>query len=126
MNKRLKHYVNGKYFRIGDIIIFAILLIAFVVSLVFIFLPSKGDVVEIYHSGKLVKSISLTEDATFEISEVTIQVKDGEVFVLKSSCPDQLCVKNKHIKKEGESIICLPNQVIIKITGEREIDGVTQ
>ena len=96
------------------------------ISLVFIFLPQKGEFVEIYHSGKIVKKISLTEDTVFEIAEVTIQIKDGEVCVTKSSCPDQLCVKNSHIKKEGESIICLPNQVIVKISGEKEIDGVTQ
>lgn len=126
MNKRLKHYANGKYFKVADIFIFAILLIALVISLVFIFLPQKGEFVEIYHLGKLVKKISLTEDTVFEIAEVTIQIKDGEVCVAKSSCPDQLCVKNSHIKKEGESIICLPNQVIVKISGEKEIDGVTQ
>jgi hypothetical protein len=44
-----------------------------------------------------------------------------------ADCPDKLCVKQRSIAKEGETIVCLPHRVVVKISGgERPvIDGVT-
>ena len=44
-----------------------------------------------------------------------------------ADCPDHLCVKQKAISKEGESIICLPNKVIVEVDSavNSEIDAVT-
>ena len=44
-----------------------------------------------------------------------------------ADCPDQICVRQKAISKEGESIICLPNKVVVSIVGgeEKELDAVT-
>ena len=45
----------------------------------------------------------------------------------EADCPDLLCVHQKAISKEGESIICLPNKVVVTIRGgeETELDAVT-
>ncbi len=41
----------------------------------------------------------------------------------KADCPDKLCVKQGKISKSGESIICLPHKVVVKISAEeRESD----
>lgn len=53
-------------------------------------------------------------------------IHDGKVSLDDASCPDHLCVKQGEISAAGESIICLPNQVVVEIRGKQEdetIDG---
>ena len=47
-----------------------------------------------------------------------VEIKDGGVRVSHSTCPDKVCVRSGRISKSGESIICAPNRVAIKISGE--------
>ena len=42
-------------------------------------------------------------------------IADGTVDVSDASCPDRICVNHKKISKRNESIICLPNQVVVQI-----------
>lgn len=48
---------------------------------------------------------------------LTIQVSGSEVTVLESGCPSQDCVHSGVISRSGESIICLPNHLVIQLTG---------
>ena len=54
-------------------------------------------------------------------------IEDGKADMVWADCPDKLCVNQKAISREGESIICLPNKVVISSVGgeEREVDAVT-
>ena len=42
----------------------------------------------------------------------------GEIYVKDSDCTDKVCVRSGRICKSGESIICAPNRVTIKIDGK--------
>jgi hypothetical protein len=46
----------------------------------------------------------------------------------EADCPDKLCVQEKAVSKNGETIVCLPHRVVVEITSEEEneIDGVTR
>lgn len=44
-----------------------------------------------------------------------IQVRGGRVRMLDSACPDKLCVHSGWISRPGESLVCLPNRVVIEI-----------
>lgn len=44
-----------------------------------------------------------------------ISWKDGKVQVTDASCPDQVCVDHIEISKEGETIVCLPNKLVVEI-----------
>ena len=37
-----------------------------------------------------------------------------------ADCPDQLCVHQKAASKNHESIICLPNKVVVEVNGNKE------
>lgn len=52
--------------------------------------------------------------------------RNGEVRMIKSNCPDLLCVHHYPVSAAGENIICLPHKVVIAVTGEKgnELDGV--
>ena len=49
-------------------------------------------------------------------------IKDGKAEVTEASCPDKLCVKQGEAEYDGQSIICLPNKVVVEIRGGEESD----
>ncbi|MBQ2061736.1 MAG: NusG domain II-containing protein [Oscillospiraceae bacterium] len=48
---------------------------------------------------------------------LTIRVSGGQVEVLHSDCPGQDCVRSGSISRAGQSLICLPAQVVIHLEG---------
>lgn len=54
----------------------------------------------------------------------TFEVKDGYVSMTDASCPDQICVNHSRISKKNETIVCLPDKVVITVENgeEAEID----
>lgn len=76
---------------------------------------------------------SLLDDGTYTIDidgEYNIvKISSGYVSVTDASCPDKICVHEKAINKGGQSIICLPNKMVVTIvknTDNDEIDGVVK
>lgn len=70
-------------------------------------------------NGKLV-----SENEGQAASNVVV-IADGKVYMNSATCKDQVCVKHKPIYKDGEMIICLPNQVFVEVDSEiiNEIDN---
>ena len=52
----------------------------------------------------------------------TVEVKDEEIRIKSSDCPEQICVNTGYISKPGPAIICLPHRVVIEI---QTVDGQT-
>ena len=79
--------------------------------------------VTITHRGALIQTIrltGLTETKTVTIDgdyHLEIQVDSGGVCVTRSDCPGQDCVHTGRITRSGQSIVCLPEQVVIQLTG---------
>lgn len=81
-----------------------------------------GTVVEVRVSGGVGQQFALEENADVEIFGVNgganhLHIENGQVWVTEASCPDQICVHMGRISQPGQSIICLPNQVVIEILG---------
>lgn len=72
---------------------------------------------------------SLAEDQELELNGGTnkLVIKNGKADMVEADCPDKLCVNQKPISKNHESIICLPNKVIVEVDSavNSEIDAVT-
>lgn len=88
----------------------------------------KGGIAEVTVDGEVFGSWPLSEDRTIEIGDGNrLVIEDGKADMVWADCPDKLCVNQKAISREGESIICLPNKVVVSIVGgeEREVDAVT-
>ncbi|MFQ6827499.1 MAG: NusG domain II-containing protein [Faecalimonas sp.] len=70
------------------------------------------------------------EDAEITIGEHNrVKIQDGQVEMIWADCPDQICAAHPKISKNRESIICLPNKVILEIVdradeGSKENDAV--
>ena len=47
-------------------------------------------------------------------------IKDGVADMTEANCPDKLCVHQREISKGNEMIVCLPNKVVVEISGSEE------
>ncbi len=118
MKKRLS--LNDMKFIIG---IAAALLLLFALS---IFLGGeKGAEVLITIDGELYGTYSLSENQEIPIiiDGVTtnlLVIKDGKADMIEADCPDKLCVHQRAVSKNNESIVCLPNKVVVQVTGAKE------
>ena len=88
-------------------------------------------VLRIYQNGELRGEYDLSQPKTLPVKEEDygynlVMIEDGTVRITDADCPDQLCMKQRSISKNGESIICLPHKLIIQITGsgEKQMDAV--
>lgn len=116
-------------------LIFILFAAAIVGFLVIYFLFSKnGNEIRITVDGELYGIYSLDEDQTIPINDTNILTIDGgEAYMSEANCPDGICVKHDPIHKIGESIVCLPNKVIVEVISEEDststqgdIDGLAQ
>ncbi len=58
----------------------------------------------------------------------TIEVKDGYVNMIDANCNDKLCVYQRKINSNFETIVCLPHKLIIEVDNniESEIDSIAR
>jgi hypothetical protein len=57
------------------------------------------------------------------LGETVVELKDGRARVLSSPCTNQTCVAAGAVHSRGQWIACLPNRVLVSVSGEAEIDG---
>lgn len=91
-----------------------------------------ADTVFVIQDGKQVGAYPLEEDkiviVTWGEDEYNLlMISDGTAFMSDADCPDKLCVKQNPISGNGESIICLPHKLVIRIAAKEEskLDAVT-
>ena len=112
------------------ILIAVILCVAGLTVLVHTFIGGAGATrVIVKIEGAIEGIYSLSEDREVEINGGTnlLKIKNGEASMSWADCPDQLCVHQKPVSLNRESIICLPNKVVVEVesSGNREFDAVT-
>ena len=84
----------------------------------------KDKIAVIKADGKVVKTINLSKlkgTEKFDIKEGdhfnTILVEKDKISIIDADCPDKVCIKTGWISDAGESIVCLPNKLIVSIEG---------
>ena len=57
-----------------------------------------------------------------------IEITEGGVRMKEADCPDQICVSRGLIQKSGQSIVCLPHRLVIRLeqVGDQELDAVAE
>ncbi len=80
----------------------------------------------IYEDGKLIHKIDLsmvTKAYTIELDGNIVFVEKGQISVIEADCPDKLCIKQGAVSGGARPIVCLPNNVVIKLTDdESDVD----
>ncbi len=110
---------NGRKIKHDVIFISVILLLAALGALALFIFRSEGEYVTVTVDGQLFGEYSLKEDRKVEIKQGEsyniLVIKDGYASIETASCPDGICSSHRPIKHGGESIICLPNKVVIEV-----------
>ncbi len=112
------------------LLIIVIFAVAFLAYYLHEMIGTKGaGSVTVKVNGVIEGSYSLGEDQEIEINGGTnrLIIKNGKADMEAADCPDKLCVNQKAVSKNGESIICLPNKVIVEVESSEngEFDAVT-
>lgn len=109
----------------NDVLLLVGLLVAGAILGIFLYSGSApGEVVLVSVSGEEMFCYALSEDITVEIPckdgrSDYLRIERGQAWMEDAQCPDRLCVKMGKISKEGQTIVCLPNQVVIEIAKRR-------
>ena len=110
---------------------FKLILILVLISLIFItyfkvFNNEKSNEAQVYYENEVVLKIDLTKDSEYDVEgyngNIHIVVKDNKIKVDEENSPKHLCSKQGFISSSNESIVCLPNKVVIKILSKDDID----
>lgn len=82
----------------------------------------KPDKVEIYYDNKLYQECSINDTKRINIKSGDvyniISIHDKGVEMIHANCPDKVCVKTGFINKPGQSIVCIPHKINIKIVSQ--------
>ena len=117
---------NRKNRKIRNDIIFiaALLAVVCLIGVIYIFTRAPGDKVTVKVNGKLFGEYQLSVDRTVEIKTGDninlLIIEGGCARVAEATCPDGVCVSHKPISRDGESIICLPNKVVVTVSKSGE------
>jgi hypothetical protein len=60
---------------------------------------------------------------TGPVGDTVVQIEDGTARVVYSSCRNQLCIAASPVRKRGQWIACLPNQVLVSIDNVETVDS---
>lgn len=113
----------------NDFILIIVIVIIATIGLLYLNLSKdSGDKVIIEVDGEIYKELPLDVDTTVEIEGVNngtnqLVIKGGHADMVDASCPDKICVHQTEIQNNGESIICLPNKVIVRIESSKQSDA---
>ena len=113
----------------ADIVLFILILVAGLsVSWWSLTTNTGGDKVIVTVDGELYGTYSLSQDQTIEVVQKDghtnyITIKDGMVSMAYSTCKNQVCVNAGAISETRDSIVCLPNKVMIEIQGSAKNEG---
>ena len=112
--------------RKADILLFFsfLALAALIAALPLVRSSGNEQKVRIISGGELVGIYPLDNDIDVEVKHDghlnIVSIKDKKVHMEYSDCRNQICVHTGEITQTGDTIVCLPNYVIVEITGEKE------
>lgn len=111
----------------NDIRLFlCLLLTAGILFSVFALWPRRAAAgLEIWQNGSLVGTYPLSEDRVICLKDPEggynrIEIRDSTVSMEEADCPDLICVRHAPIERTGETIVCLPHKLILRIVGTAE------
>ena len=123
-----------QFIRKADIILFIVLVALGLAASAALSLShadaGNGAKVIIESGGDLYARYPLSEDRTVIVPASgrndhynVVVISGGSVSVTEASCKNQVCVKHGPISRSGESIVCLPNRLVVRIENSSEEGG---
>ncbi len=114
--------MKNKFFRRD--VLFAVCLLALSLGALasFPFLQKDGAYAAVIVDGEVRSRHALSQNAAIEIStphgQNTLKIENGKASITCADCPDGVCVAHAPISRDGETIVCLPNKLVVEIRDE--------
>lgn len=120
--------------RLGDWLLIAALLVGAAAAQLYLARAgTQGETAEVYVDGALRARIALDDPGSTEVAgrlgPVEMVVEDGRIRVANAPCPHKVCIRMGRKGSAGDTIVCVPSRLLVRITGapaEREVDAITQ
>lgn len=122
--------MEKKTLRNDILLMLSFLAAAGAVWLLFLMPGKAGSTAVITQNGSEIMTVSLLRDDEFRIESGNgynvVSVKDGKIEVAEASCPDKVCRNHRPVSSPGETIVCVPNGLVITVSGDgMEVDAVS-
>ena len=130
-NNQLADKKSASRLKSDIILVSCIVLFALAIFCAMLLFRSEGGSALVTVSGKEYARVSLSVDSVTPIETDLgynlLIVEGGEAYIKEASCPDKVCVHHRRIKYSGETVVCLPNELTVKIIkkGGEELDAVS-
>ena len=117
-----------KRFVRGDLILIIGLLIAgLILSAALLRTRQDGRQAIVRVNGEIIATLPLTRDTHYPIeadgtTTNILTIQSGAARMTEANCPDRLCIRRGAVRHAGDSIICLPNKVVVEISGADALD----
>lgn len=116
----------------GELLFLAALLSLSILLMVFHKGSFTGDTVTISIGRSLYQEVPVDQDQIIDVMNddgthlLTVRIQNGSVEVIESTCKDHICMDSGPIKHVGQTLVCLPNQVVITLdsTNQKGPDGI--
>ena len=76
-------------------------------------------------NGEKIKSVDLSKNDVFyiktEFGTNTVVVENEKIYVKDASCPDGVCIRHGVLHNKYDSIVCLPNKLVIEYENKSEV-----
>ncbi len=107
----------------NDIILaLAVITLAVLLLLVVTLTRKDGARAVVIINGEITESFPLGKDTEYDIITEngvnTLVIKDGKASIAYATCPDKICANHRAIAHSGETIVCIPNKVVIRIDAD--------
>lgn len=118
----------------NDITLIAIIIVIVMIFFVFYaFQKETGSTLVVTVDGEFYQEYSLHENQIITIEDEdghknVFEIKDGVATMIEASCPDKLCISQHPISFNHETIVCLPNKVVLTVENAEtsEVDMISQ
>ena len=95
------------------------------------FAKKDGNTVVVRVDGQIYKTLDLNKDTELQIESLGGQnilvIDKGQAYMKSADCRDEICVHQGKISKTGETIVCLPNKVVIEVVGkDADLDAIAK
>lgn len=114
----------------GDLVLISVVLVAALIFLVPRWMDGNNSeknhknplTATITVDGQVFKTVELTKEE--QIIEIQtdhglniLKVHDYGIEMIEADCPDEVCLTFGFVDKNNQSIVCLPNKVLVELEG---------
>jgi hypothetical protein len=87
----------------------------------------EAEIALVTVSNRPVATVNLKQPTDFTVrgalGEVILQVANHRIRVLRSTCPNQVCVRQGEVYRPGEMLVCVPNHLLVFVRGHSDSNG---